>query len=70
MTKKDYALIANALAEAYALCNYPMGYDLKKGVTIARDMLCTALKANNDQFNEGTFITSITNKLLKKEERL
>lgn len=56
MTRKDFVVIAGALAEAHAeVKNFPA---LRRGVEIATEKVAAALLDTNARFNRGRFLAA------------
>lgn len=56
MTRKDYVLIANTIAEVYEDCDCMP--DLQDGVRAVADKLCINLAQENPSFKPETFLSA------------
>jgi len=56
MTRKDYELLATAIAQAYSECKTE---ECKKGVESAMEHVIHALQFDNPRFNPQRFVSAV-----------
>jgi DNA repair ATPase RecN len=67
MTRKDYELLAEALAQAYNLSSNIVGTK-QSGVTLAITCVSEALERDNRSFSHDQFINSIANHMTVRHD--